>query len=403
MRLLSSVFTISSASVISQLIGALSILVITHKYTLSDVGIYSLYYSIAVTGAQVCTFASHLLIPKLRNDEVPQNVIFCFFQILFLAIPYTVVATCVFDQDGAVIYTLTCSIALGLISENLSLRYGKIYFLIFQRISMSLVVMVPLLLSNSMSQFYHYWMVSLLLLVVFCVLYIFDVTSIRLCHLRLGENFNFFKNNSQHISKIGSAEVLAMANNNLPIMLINLWFSPLAAGCFSIVTRFCLAPSVIIGNAVRNSIFSRWSLDFRNDHFNYNEFRKVRLFLFIIGLGATCTVYFLYPVIISVGFSTDLLNSVSTSRYMLFYLFATLAICPLTVVELIFGSQCYFLIIQVQQFAIVLLTFIFLPFYYHSYDASVMLFSIMTFIRYVFVYIKLNQRADSLRFRMETL
>ncbi len=51
-----------------------------------------------------------------------------------------------------------------------------------------------------------------------------------------------------------------MASNNLPTMLINIWFSPLVAGYFSVVSRFCLSPVMIIGNAVRNSIFlnGRW-------------------------------------------------------------------------------------------------------------------------------------------------
>jgi O-antigen/teichoic acid export membrane protein len=64
----------------------------------------------------------------------------------------------------------------------------------------------------------------------------------------------------QHISRVGSAEVLAMASNNLPTMLINIWFSPLVAGYFSVVSRFCLSPVMIIGNAVRNSISlnGRW-------------------------------------------------------------------------------------------------------------------------------------------------
>ncbi len=42
----------------------------------------------------------------------------------------------------------------------------------------------------------------------------------------------FLREHWQHISRVGSAEVLAMASNNLPTMLINIWFSPLVAGYF---------------------------------------------------------------------------------------------------------------------------------------------------------------------------
>ncbi|MBD5739874.1 capsular biosynthesis protein, partial [Citrobacter freundii] len=64
MSLLKSASTIAGSSVISQLIGALSIWLISHKYDMAEVGLYALNYSIAVVGAQVCTFASQLLIPK---------------------------------------------------------------------------------------------------------------------------------------------------------------------------------------------------------------------------------------------------------------------------------------------------------------------------------------------------
>jgi hypothetical protein len=50
-----------------------------------------------------------------------------------------------------------------------------------------------------------------------------------------------------------------------------------------------------------------------------------------------------------------------TSRYMLPYLFAALAVSPLTVIELIFGSRRYFLRIQIEQMLIIVIAFIALP------------------------------------------
>ena len=85
MSLLKSASTIAGSSVISQLIGALSIWLISHKYDMAEVGLYALNYSIAVVGAQVCTFASQLLIPKQQDDELVQNVVFCLIQSSIIA------------------------------------------------------------------------------------------------------------------------------------------------------------------------------------------------------------------------------------------------------------------------------------------------------------------------------
>uniref|UniRef100_UPI0034D27827 hypothetical protein n=1 Tax=Poseidonibacter lekithochrous TaxID=1904463 RepID=UPI0034D27827 len=64
---------------------------------------------------------------------------------------------------------------------------------------------------------------------------------------------------------------------------IGYWFAPVTAGYFAVVSRFCLSPVFIVGNAVRNSVFSKWSIDFRHNRFNYDEFAKVRKLLLVLG------------------------------------------------------------------------------------------------------------------------
>jgi hypothetical protein len=187
--------------------------------------------------------------------------------------------------------------------------------------------------------------------------------------------------------------VLAMASNNLPTMLINIWFSPLVAGYFSVVSRFCLSPVMIVGNAVRNSIFSKWSMDFRNNTFNYPEYKKIRLLLMAAALICILGIWIFYPLVMRLGFSQEWLNSIPTSRYMLPYLFAALAVSPLTVIELIFGSKRYFLRIQIEQLLIIIVAFIALPELGQRYEIALLTFSVLTSIRYLFILLKMNKRA----------
>ena len=184
-----------------------------------------------------------------------------------------------------------------------------------------------------------------------------------------------------------------MASNNLPTMLINIWFSPLVAGYFSVVSRFCLSPVMIVGNAVRNSIFSKWSMDFRNGTFNYPEYKKIRLLLMAAALICILGIWIFYPLAMRLGFSQEWLNSIPTSRYMLPYLFAALAVSPLTVIELIFGSKRYFLRIQIEQLLIIIVAFIALPELGQRYEIALLTFSVLTSIRYLFILLKMNKRA----------
>lgn len=397
MSLLRSASTIAGSSVISQLIGALSIWLISHKYDLGEVGLYALNYSIALIGAQVCTFASQLLIPRQPDDELAQNVVFCLLQSLTIAVPYAVLTGWLFHQNMLFLYLLTLSNTWVLVAENLSLRTANFRFLVVQRISVSVVVVVSVLLTNQVMAFYWMWAILMMALTSVCILRAFDIRTVTLHHLQPSSNLAFLKKNIHHVTKVGSAEVLAMASNNLPIMLINFWFSALTAGYFSVVSRFCLAPVVIIGNAVRNTIFSKWSIDFRNNVFNYEEYTKVRLLLLVLGVVCTLGVFIFYPIVMNLGFSEEWIASVPTSRYMLPYLFPALAVCPLTVIELIFGSHRYFLRIQLEQLAIVVIAFVVVPYFYNDYATSIILFSILTFIRYAFIYLKVNKRADILK------
>ena len=393
MNLIKSISSIASSSVLSQAIGAFSVWLISHRYGMAEVGHYALIYSTVLIGAQVCTFASQLLIPRQEESELGQNVVFCLLQSLMMALPWAVATGLIFHLSIPFLYLLTLGYALVLIAENLSLRSGNYPFLTFQRIAVSLIVALALLLLPTSGLFYLAWTAGILVLLSVCLLRLFAFRSLKARHFSPAANWRFLREHWLHLSRVGSAEVLAMASNNLPTMLINVLFSPLVAGYFSVVSRFCLSPVTIVGNAVRNSIFSKWSMDFRQGTFNYPEYKKVRLLLLGAALVCIAGIWIFYPLVMHLGFSQEWLNSIPTSRYMLPYLFAALAVSPLTVIELVFGSQRYFLRIQIEQLLIVAIAFVVVPKLGMSYEASVLTFSALTSLRYLFILMFMNKRA----------
>ncbi|MDU4313483.1 MAG: capsular biosynthesis protein [Klebsiella michiganensis] len=378
MNLIKSISSIASSSVLSQAIGAFSVWLISHRYGMAEVGHYAMIYSNVLIGAQVCTFASQLLIPRQEEHELGQNVVFCLLQSLLLALPWAVITGLIFHLNIAFLYLLTFGYALVLIAENLSLRGGNYPFLTFQRIAVSLVVAIALLTMPNATLFYIAWMVGILLLLSLCLLRLFHFSTLTPAHFSPRANGLFARQHWQHLSRVG---------------MINVWFSPLVAGYFSVVSRFCLSPVMIVGNAVRNSIFSKWSMDFRNNTFNYSEYKKIRLLLLAAALICILGIWIFYPLVMRLGFSQEWLNSIPTSRYMLPYLFAALAVSPLTVIELIFGSKRYFLRIQIEQLLIIIVAFIALPELGQSYEIALLTFSVLTSIRYLFILLKMNKRA----------
>lgn len=401
MSLLKSISTIATSSILSQLIGAGSIWLISHWYGMSEVGSYALTYSIALIGAQVCTFASQLLLPKQQAHELGQNVSFCLLFSVCTSFIYSIGIACFFDRPILQILMLTLAHAWVLISENLLLRDRKMKSLALQRTSISILVLLLVSVSKDLSVFYWAWGGALLVYMLLCIGYSLPRNVMNMKQLSFSSLSLFFLKHKHHIVKVGSAEVLAMVNNNLPVILINVWFSPIVAGYYAVVSRFCLAPIVIVGNAVRNSIFSSWSVDFRHNQFNYAEFSKVRRLLFALGMAAVVGVFIFYPIVMQLGFSAEWVASVPTSRYMLPYLFMALAVCPLTVLELVYGSPKYFLRIQLEQLMVVVLAFGALPFFISDYAYSVIVFAVLSSIRYLFIYFKVNKTAVRLRRTME--
>ncbi|MGB2078580.1 MAG: capsular biosynthesis protein, partial [Vibrio sp.] len=135
-----------------------------------------------------------------------------------------------------------------------------------------------------------------------------------------------------------------------------------------------------------------------HNRFNYPEFQKVRWLLFSLGVVATLGVFIFYPLVMQLPFiSPEWVDSIPTSRYMLPYLFPALAICPLTVIELVFGSPKYFLQIQLEQLLVVLIAFVAFPYFYPDYGMAVLLYACLSFVRYSFIYLRVTKRAHSMK------
>ncbi|WP_082960862.1 hypothetical protein [Photobacterium phosphoreum] len=70
MSLIKGASTIGGASVISQLIGAFTILFMSYRFGMSDVGNYALTFSIIMIGAQIALYGSHFLLPKVDQQDI---------------------------------------------------------------------------------------------------------------------------------------------------------------------------------------------------------------------------------------------------------------------------------------------------------------------------------------------
>ncbi|MEC6824618.1 capsular biosynthesis protein [Photobacterium piscicola] len=397
MSLIKGASTIGGASVISQLIGAFTILLMSYRFGMSDVGNYALTFSIVMIGIQITLYGSHLLLPKVDQQDIGKAVVFCLLQSWGISAIYIYIVSYFFSLPFFSIYVLTASYSMMIISEYVFLRNQNFSQLAIQRISVTSVVFIALLVSWKVEYFYYIWAIVHLCLIGYWLYKCLDFSMFSKSDFLPTTQIQFFIKHWNHLSRVGTAEVVANASLQLPTVLINYWFSPLVAGYFAVVNRFCLSPVLILGQSVRNYTFSKWSEDFRNKVFNYAEFKQVRLFLITIALITVAGIYFVYPWLTQHVLGEQWIQSVETSRLMLPYVFAMLAFVPLTVIELIFGTPNYFLRIQCEQLVIVAFAFLIMPLIYKSYTVSLLAFTMLTAARYLMIYISINKHALVLR------
>jgi O-antigen/teichoic acid export membrane protein len=397
MSLIKGASTLGGASVISQLIGACTILFMSYRFGMSDVGNYALTFSIIIIGAQIALYGSHFLLPKVDQQDIGKAIVFCLLQSWISSAIYIYIVSHFFTLPFFAIYILTVSYSMMIISEYVFLRNKVFSKLAIQRISVTSIVFLALLISWNIECFYYIWASAHLCLIGYWLYKYLDFSVFSKSDFLPTTQVRFFIKHWNHLSRVGTAEVVANASLQLPTVLINYWFSPLVAGYFAVVNRFCLSPVLILGQSVRNYTFSKWSEDFRNKVFNYGEFKQVRLFLMAIAIMIVSGIYFVYPWLTQHVLGEQWVQSVETSRLMLPYVFVMLAFVPMTVIELIFGTPNYFLRIQCEQLVIVVLAFLIMPLIYKSYAVSLLAFTVLTAGRYLMIYIKINKHAIVLR------
>ncbi|MFV0575460.1 MAG: lipopolysaccharide biosynthesis protein [Vibrio sp.] len=397
MSLIKGASIIGASSVISQGFGALTILVLSSKFGMAEVGNYALSLSIVMIGAQFSLYGSHFLLPKVSDEQVGETIVFCFLQSWIVSAVYMFAVSFFFSLPLIAIYILVASYSMMVISEYMFLRHKNFNTLAIQRITVPLIVFLALFTSGKIDKFYTYWAIGHLVLIVLWLYYGIGFKQFKAKDFTLKTQFGVLKRNKEHLTRIGTAEVVANASLQLPTVLINYWFSPLVAGYFAVVNRFCLSPVLILGQSVRNYTFSKWSEDYRNNNFNFAEFKQVRLFLLGIASLTVAGIYIFYPLVTEYFGNQQWMESVTTSQLMLPYVFAMLAFVPLTVVELIFGTPNSFLRIQCEQLTIVFISFVILPLTYLDYSTSLLTFTVLTACRYFMVYMKINKNAVKLR------
>ncbi|MEF1207656.1 capsular biosynthesis protein, partial [Photobacterium damselae] len=216
MSLIKSITTIASSSALSQIIGAASIWAISHFFGMAQVGEYALTYSLVLIGAQLCTFASQLLLPKQDENELSQNVVFCILQSVIIALLFSVIVSAIYGKNIVILYSLTLSHALVLVSENLLLRDEKINFLVLQRLSISLWVFISVFIANKIQVFYELWAIGLSVIIILWLYSSVIKIPVSITMFSIKKNMQFFMKHKAHLGGVGSAEVLAMANSNLP-------------------------------------------------------------------------------------------------------------------------------------------------------------------------------------------
>lgn len=356
------VSTLGAATVVSQSLGFLALVLLTRALSPSQIGVYQVFQSRAALVASVSLLSYHSVLPHLDEPTyrtlstalLAWNVLVAGATAGILTLLGTPLALQVGGQIMAAGFTS--------VAEMSNIRHQRSHWIAAARLTLSTanvlwVVAAVRLLQTSSIEIVVTGQVLLAVLVGagYATLTLRDVVG-RVALRALGEVLAAKRNCALYYAP---AELLGSVTMNLPTLLIERYFGLGLAGQFGVVLRFCGAPvtilSVTIGHvyhgALAHAVRERAEAAYAN-------FRRLRAALAAVGGMAGVTVLAVVPWLILRVLGDGWREAADIARALSPMYAAMIWVSPLTATFQVFEAQRAVLLLQLSSAIIAVVAFV---------------------------------------------
>ncbi len=392
-RFLRNTGALGLASVIAQLLAVANLVLVARMYAQTDVGVFGVFlsYSALLTTAHLLSY--ELAIPNVAKEQVP-----ALLQGLALILAIGVLLVCAaflfagYEHAWA-LGCQTAAIGMSRTAEMLNIRHGR-----FTLIALARVIphgsFTLLLLASSFTGALTIGTAIGAHAAIFLLVGLFYMAVSVPPAVRHRAHWSDVKrllaDKRTNAFLVAPSEVLNSAAYNLPVILIEQYFGSAAAGQYSIVLRLCFGPLNIISATIGKVYHSELAAAVRSaDASSYARFRMIRRHLTYLGAALFVCIVLAFPPLIELLLGKGW-EQAGTFAQILSPLFAVMVmVSPLTVCFYVLELHGYLLLNQSAYLFISLASFG-LGILLQSLELGVVLFSLLSVMRYLLILGKVN-------------
>lgn len=379
-----------SGSLAASLISLLSFFIIAKLYSVDVLGEYYMFVAVVTILNMVSTFGYLQTMPLLKDSELRDM----YFSIGFLAFIILIVvspALVFYIEHWLLLIFNSYLVVVFSLNEQLFIRDQKIKELNTARISRTVINMIFLI-----SSFYIFGddllcmiiMNVIAILVTNIFIYIYFIKNYSLFKM-VKFDFSVLKEYLKFPRFIGPGMIFHTLAYQVPILVAGNFFSPAIAAYYNMAYKLVYTPASLISGSVNQVFMGKLSISNRNNSNIFNGFIKLAGVLSIVAIVFVTLTVALLPWVVDMVFGQKWIGSVDISIALLPLIFSLIAIAPLTNIFQFTNNQKHIFKVHFFSFVIALVAFG-VAVLLSDYIVGVWLFSIMMFVRYIFIALRLN-------------
>lgn len=299
---------LTGATVVSQVLGAVTLLVQVRALSEEEIGVHQAFQSLAAVIASVCLLSYPSVLPHL-NDEDASNLSAALLPVL-VGMALVALPAAQFSQVAFAPLLVVQIIGSGLIAaaDMLNLRFGRT-----ERIAASRVTLSVLLLALNAALFYAgesslervVWGQAVLSTLVGLG---FVVPALRRANIQRATwsgAIRMLDTKRSCPMYLAPAELLGSLTFNLPTLLIQHWFGAVLAGQYGVVCRLAM-PVAVVSTTLGQSYHASLAASVRtSDPAAYARFLMLRRYLGALSLSLGAVALVVGPAVLSRLVSSD--------------------------------------------------------------------------------------------------
>lgn len=386
--------SLALASLIAQALSALNLIIMARIFAQADIGIYTVFISYSSIIVTFNLLSYEFAIPNLSQKETTAVI----YGLLLLLLLIFVCVFLGFKLAGygypSALAIHTTSMGLIRLSEMLNIRDSRFRPISIARIaphSFFLLVLIMFWLTG----YYRFDMVLWGYVTAFSAVALgyFSISGFRYMKnsWSMAGITDVLKENKRNPLLVMPSVLFNNAAFNLPVILIERFFSAALAAQYGIVLRFCFAPVTMFGTTVGNVYHSELAHAARNqDKTLVFRFAKVKKYLFSVGVVIGLVIFLLFPPLIHFLLGPGWQDAGRFARILAPLFSIMVLVGPLSVSFFVFEKQAYLFVNQLSYFLITLVSFGAAILMAKIY-LGIILFSCLSFVRYFFVFLQVNK------------